>query len=253
MAVAAGAHWLDIADDPGWVLPLLADGALHESAASEERAVMTGLSSTPALSGALVRACLERVPDASLARVTLYIGNRNHKGAGAIASALGAGFGAPRPERLPVGRRNAYRFESADAALLWEELRLTAEFRVTFEWDVSNWLLAVVAPLVGARDPAARARLARVLAALAAPLSRFGSRLGCVQAKVATPRQRATAALVGQGQRLAILPCALAIEALLSGDLCARGVLRPATWLPPAELIGRLQRRGLRLVAGASN
>jgi short subunit dehydrogenase-like uncharacterized protein len=248
-AVSAGAHWLDIADDPGWLLPLLADQSLHERAAAQGLAVMPGLSSTPALSGVLVRWCLQDLPDASTGRVTLYVGNRNHKGAGAIASALGAGFGDPRPVRLPVGRRAAYRFDSADAALLREELGLAIEFRVAFEWSVSNWLMAAVAPGAGRLRPAARTRLARFLATLAAPASHLGSSVGCVQAQLASPHQRATAALVGHGQRLAVLPCALAVEALLRGEPVPRGVVRPATWLPPDQWLARLQRRGLRFVS----
>jgi NAD(P)-dependent dehydrogenase (short-subunit alcohol dehydrogenase family) len=252
-AVSAGAHWLDIADYAGWVLPLLADESLHERAAAAGLVVMPGLSSTPALSGALIRRCAERLPDARVGRVTLYIGNRNHKGAGAIASALGAGFAAPRPVRLPVGQRLAYRFDSPDAALLREELGLAVEFRVAFEWSVSNWLMASVSPLAGRLSPAGLMRLARVLAGLAAPLSRFGSDVGCVQAQVASPLQRASAALVGRGQRLAVLPCALAVEALLRGELAARGVVHPATWLAPAEWLARLERRGLKRFQATSS
>ncbi|HLH22266.1 MAG TPA: hypothetical protein VK066_07070 [Chloroflexota bacterium] len=251
-AVAAGAHWLDIADYAGWVLPLLADHALHERAGAAGLAVMPGLSSTPALSGMLIRRCAERLPEARVGRVTLYIGNRNHKGAGAIASALGAGFADPRPVRLPVGRRLAYRFDSPDAALLREELGLAAEFRVAFEWGVSNWLLATVGPLARRLGAANRIRLARALAAAAAPLSRFGSDVGCVQAQVARQREMVSAALVGCGQRLAILPCALAVEALLRGELPARGVVRSATWLSPAEWIARLEQRGLKCFEGSA-
>jgi NAD(P)-dependent dehydrogenase (short-subunit alcohol dehydrogenase family) len=251
-AVSAGAHWLDVADAPGWVLPLLVDESLHAFAAAQGLAVMPGLSSTPALSGALIRWCAEQVPDASVGRVTLYVGNRNRKGAGAIASALGAGFAGPRPVRLPVGRRPAYHFDSPDAALLWDELRLAVEFRVAFEWGVSNWLMAAIAPWAERQGLAARTRLAGVLARLAAPLSYFGSNVGCVQAQVATPWQTATAALVGRGQRLAVLPCALAVEALLVGGLRARGVVHPATWPPQVEWMGRLQRRGLQFHGLAS-
>src|SRR5207237_865572 len=72
-AVAAGAHWLDIGDDPGWVLPLLADSNLDVAARAAGLAVMPGLSTVPALSGALVRRCHERLPGGRHARVTLVI------------------------------------------------------------------------------------------------------------------------------------------------------------------------------------
>ena len=247
-AVGAGAHWLDIADDPGWVLPLLADTALDATAAAAGLCVMPGLSSVPALSGALVRWCHSRLPAASRGRITLYIGNRNRKGTGAIASALGAGFDAPRPVELPVGRRLTYRFVSPDAALLQAELGIGVEFRVAFEWGIANWLLAVLGPRGRGLSIGMRTRLAHVLATLAVPLSRFGSSLGCVQAELWDAERYARAAFVGSGQRLAVVPCALALARLLAGEPLARGVVRPATWLTPEQWVSQLGARGVRFV-----
>jgi short subunit dehydrogenase-like uncharacterized protein len=248
IVVQAGADWLDIADYAGWVLPLLDDRALHAAATAAGRRVMPGLSSVPALSGALARWCLARRPDLARGHVTLYIGNRNHKGSAAIASALAAGVADPRPVDLPVGRHLAYRFDSPDAALLRGELGLIVDFRVAFEWDLSSRLLAALGPRARRLSEPARQRLAAGLAALAAPLSRFGSPLGCVQVDLwdAAGRAHARAAYVGVGQRLAILPCALAIQALLAAEPLPSGVVSPATWLPPDEWIARLARRGLR-------
>ena len=65
----------------------LADAAARDAAL----AVMPGLSTVPAISGALARWGRERLPGAQRARVTLFIGNRNAKGAGAIASAMASG------------------------------------------------------------------------------------------------------------------------------------------------------------------
>jgi hypothetical protein len=246
--VGAGAHWLDIADDPDWVLPLLADTALDAAAAAAGLCVMPGLSSVPALSGALVRWCHTRLPGATRGRITLYIGNRNRKGTGAIASALGAGFDAPRPVELPVGRRLAYRFASPDAALLRTELGLAVEFRVAFEWSLVSVLLATIGPRGRASSVRTRTRLAQVLATAAAPLSRFGSPLGCVQAELWDGDRHARAAFVGSGQRLAVLPCALALARLLAGEPLAPGVVSPATWLAPDQWVSQLGARGLRFV-----
>src|SRR5439155_874663 len=80
-AVRAGAHWLDIADDAAWISGLLADTRL----AGASVAVGPGLSTVPALSGALVGWCRTRTPGAMHAQVTLFIGNRNAKGGGALA------------------------------------------------------------------------------------------------------------------------------------------------------------------------
>jgi short subunit dehydrogenase-like uncharacterized protein len=248
-ALGAGAHWLDIADDPGWTLPLLADAPLGARAAAAGLAVVPGLSSVPALSGALVRWCHARQPTATHARVTLFIGNRNSKGAAAIASALDSGIVAPQRVVLPLGRYLAYRFASPDAALLRAELGLTAEFRVALEWSLASRLLAALAPAARRLAAHRRERLARLLAALSAPLSHLGSIRGCVQAELWGAGGRARAALVGTGQRLAILPCALATAALLDGSLAARGLVHPATWLAPDTWVERLQARGLRFTA----
>src|SRR5438094_459743 len=51
--------------------------------------------------------------------------------------------------------------------------------------------------------------------------------------------------LQGVGQRLAILPCAQALDALLSGELAQRGVLHPTTWLSQEAWLARLRARGV--------
>jgi len=246
VAVEAGAHWLDIADDPRWLLPLLSRSALGRDAEHRGLAVAPGLSTTPSLSGALVRSCLERLPVARRAQITLFIGNRNSKGAAAIASVLGGGLTDPCPVRLPIGRRIAYRFPSADAGLLGKELGLAAEFRVAFEIPVAGGLLAGLSPYARRLSPVGRARLARLISAVAAPAGRLGSASGILQVELAAEGgQTAACALVGAGQRLPILPCALAFEGLLDGSLDGRGLIQPSTWLPPADWLHRLTARGL--------
>jgi short subunit dehydrogenase-like uncharacterized protein len=246
VVVLAGAHWTDVADDPDWVLPILDDSMLDRRARQRGRVVLTGQSCVPALSGALARAALERLPTARAAVATLYIGNRNAKGGGAIASALGSGFGTPTTVSLPIGRRQAYLFASPDAELLSRELGIEAEFRVVFQLSLANTLVAILAPLAAGLTSARRAILARTLSGLAAPLARFGSDVGYLQVEVHDTRgNRATAGLASRGQRLAIVPCAMAIEALLGGDVTERGVLSPSTWLAPAEWLRRLEARGM--------
>jgi len=247
-AVGAGAHWLDISDDPSWLLPLLAGYEGGVATAAAGLAIIPGLSSTPALSGILVRWCLQRLPLATTARITLYIGNRNPKGGAAIASVLGAGLHDPSPVDLPTGRRDAYRFPSADASLLREELGLSAEFRVAFEWRTAGRLLAGLSPLSRRLGGRRRHQLSRMLAAGAAPSGRFGSDLGCLQAELEDQDGHRVRCAVGAGgQRLAILPCAIALSALLNGELTQRGVIRPALCFSPDEWIRRLVLRGVQL------
>ncbi len=247
-AVAAGAHWLDIADAAAWVLPLLRDRPLDRTAQAANLVVIPGLSSVPALSGLLARRGLERLPGAIGGRLTLYIGNRNAKGAGAIASVLAGGLGRAVSVELPIGRRPAYRASSPDEVLL-APLGLHAEFRVAFESPLTGPLLGLFAPVARRLAPAGRIRLARALAVLSRPTGRFGSDVGCLQAELwDAGGQRVRAALLARGQRLAILPCALAIEALLAGELSAWGVLEPAGWLAPLDWAARLRDRGVELL-----
>ena len=241
LAAAAGAHWLDIGDDRTWVVSLLEDEGLHAAARRAGTAVMPGVSTVPGLSGVLARWCRARAPRATRARVVLWIGNRNAKGAAAIASALNSGFADPVRVRLPVGRVRAWRFRSPDEALFPRDLGLAAEFRVAFEWGLSSLLLASLQGVVTGE------RLSRWLSRLSAPANVFGSDAGFLQVEVFDPDESpaAAASLTGKGQRMAIVPAALALEALLSGELRDRGCVNPAAWLPPEEWIARLGRRGM--------
>lgn len=240
VAVEAGAHWLDISDHEGWVIPLLEKG--DASAREAGRTILPGLSTVPALSGVLVRWARQRLPESEKTRITLFIGNRNRKGAGSIASAFDSEFDEAVPVSLPIGRRLAYRFRSPDRALLKKELGLDAEFRVAFEWSLANWLLPRARPRAGSR--LARARF---LSRLSAPFRAFGSDVSCLQAEVFGPQGNGVAEwLLARGQRLAILPAAIALEALLAGELRGPGALSPAACFEPEEWIARLSARGIR-------
>jgi len=248
-ALRAGAHWVDIADDSGWVLPLLADASLDARARDAGLSVVPGLSTVPALSGALARWAHELLPSASNARVTLYIGNRNSKGTAAIASALAAGFRDPIRVDLPVGRRRAYKFRSPDSALFRRELGITTEFRVALEWGPAGRVIAGAGRLWARLGDSARASLARALSATALPFGRFGEEGGCVQVEEWDDEgRRVTVSILGD-QRMAILPCAFAVEDLLAGRRDVAGVRSPADWLSPVEWTKRLRGRGVHVLS----
>src|SRR5687768_9749708 len=82
-AVDAGAHWLDIADDAGWFFDLLDDKTLDARAMEKGVAVIPGLSSFPAVAGALVR----KLGAPKQVTITQQTGNANEKGTAAISSA----------------------------------------------------------------------------------------------------------------------------------------------------------------------
>ncbi|MGH9317809.1 MAG: hypothetical protein ACRD1P_11980 [Thermoanaerobaculia bacterium] len=246
IAVETGAHWLDISDDEGWILPILDSESLDAAARVAGRTILPGLSTTPALSGALVRWCRNRAPQANRARVVLWIGNHNRKGAAAIASALRSGFRDPVSVHLPTGPCRAYRFRSPDEALLRREVAMEAEFRVAFEWELTSWLIARL------QSTGSSEKLSSWLARLSMPFSRFGSDGGCLQTDVFDREGRAlvTAAFSAKGQRLAVLPAVLALQALLSGELRKHGSVSPASWLAPEEWVARLAARGLQFGSG---
>jgi Saccharopine dehydrogenase NADP binding domain len=248
-ALTAGAHWLDLADDRAWLLRLLVprDSPSDALARKRDLAIIPGLSTTPALTGALARLCKEHLPGVSGVSFTLFIGNRNAKGAAAIASLLEGGASAAGFVRTPAGRRLACRISTADAALLRRDLAIDADFGVAFEFLPAGPLICAMSPLLRRIDPALRSRIARVCSALAAPFSSIGRDTGVLQAEfIADDGRRSRLLLIGSGQRIAIAPCAIALEALIDGTMPQRGVVQPAACFPAGEWMRRLACRGLR-------
>ena len=195
-AVEAGAHWLDIADDERWFFDLLDDRSLDQLAREKNVAVIPGLSSLPAVSGALVRrlmgdrqSCLSGQAGLPVLHITLFIGNRNAKGAAAIASAAASG-----------GRV----LKSPDRELLRRELGVDAEAHVEFESALALPMLRLLG------------RWPRFAAKIAKPF-RFGTSGGAVEVRAADRVARVTS----NDQRIAILPIVFALERLegLSGCL----------------------------------
>lgn len=248
-AVRAGAHWVDISDDAEWVVPILDDPTLDAAARDAGLAVIPGLSTVPSLSGALARWGRERLPGATRARVTLFIGNRNARGAGAIASAMSSGFRRPTRVDLPFGRRHAFLGRSPDEELLRRDLGLDAEFRVVLEWGPAGVFVSGGGMLWARLGDRARSRAAGLLSSISRPFGYFGSRGGCLQVDLWEGERRMSVAALSPDQRLAILPCAMALQRLLSEEeLQERGVIHPAEWLSPDAWIAELGKRGVRIL-----
>lgn len=177
-AVSAGAHWLDIADDAGWFFELLDDEALDAAARERGVAVIPGLSSLPAISGALARKLNAKHVD-----ITLFIGNANRKGAAAMASAAN--------------------LVTPDRELLRRELGIDANVQVEFEMPIAAPMLR----LLGKLPPRPRVRLTKLLSKI--PF-RFGTSGGAVEVRSGERSERAT----GSDQRFAILPLVYALHHL---------------------------------------
>jgi hypothetical protein len=148
--------------------------------------------------------------------------------------------------RLPAGERRAWLFRSPDSELLRRDPGIEAEFRVAFEWRISNWMMA---NLQGIPDRCV-SPLAAGLSLLSAPLSRLGSDEGCLQAEVldAGGGSLAAAVFLSHGQRLAILPAAIALATLCSEKRAVAGVLGPGAWLSPEDWIDRVRGRGIQFL-----
>ena len=189
--VEAGAHWLDIADDERWFFDLLDDRELDALARERNVAVIPGLSSLPAVSGALVR----RLGVRDRVRITLFVGNRNAKGAAAIASAAASGGRVLR---------------SPDRELLRRELDIDAEAVVELESALALPMLR----LIGKRFP-------RFAATVAKPF-RFGTSGGYVEARA----DDRVARITSPDQRIAILPLVFALSRLEG----KRGCLSPSVF-----------------------
>lgn len=218
-AVEAGAHWLDIADDARWFFDLLDDPRLHALSCTRGVAVIPGLSSLPAISGALAR----RLGAPQRVEVTLFIGNANRKGAASMTSAA--------------------ELNTPDRELFRRELGIDAHVGVELELPLARPILR----LLGKLPRNARIRVAKLLARI--PL-RFGTSGGAVEVRgvvqasglpsVAGTQSRpeaCTTRVTGRDQRFAILPLVYALKHL-DGK---QGCLSPSVF-DPDELLRFVER-----------
>lgn len=210
----AGAWYVDIADARDYL----------EKLRGRPR-VLGGMSTIPALVVTLARG-LGPGP----VKAYLYMGNRNEKGAAAIASLLeGIRRGhwrARESVRFPFGKRPMYTFESADPAIA---------FKAGFDLDPINRGFVFLRELfrMGAPLPPAGAmiRLSNLFRGL-------GGGKGCLMVEV--NGRRAWVIAEPRGQRVAALPASLAARLLWTGR-----ELRPLPdTFEPGELEGALRARG---------
>ena len=69
-----------------------------------------------------------------------------------------------------------------------------------------------------------------------------------MQVELWEAERRMSMAALSDDQRLAILPCAMALQRLLQGKLRERGVIHPTEWLSPENWIAELRKRGVRIL-----
>lgn len=259
--VESPAHYVDIADDRAYVTRGRGWDARFRDAG---RAAVFGCSSLPGLSSALALRARGAYDDPPRAvRATLFIGNRNAKGAAAVqsmAQALGHAveaaqgrltvFGDPERVRLPppFGERVVRTIETPDYDLL-PGLVGAAEVRVKvgFELALTNCLFAVLASL-GVRPGRTTAAL---LAWAGGMVPATGTSGGAVQCELFWTDGRtscAAAVSTSGGQRMAVLPCVMAAHALAGGGTAVVGARWPHEVVGADALLDEIQRTGFMIV-----
>jgi saccharopine dehydrogenase-like NADP-dependent oxidoreductase len=254
--LAAGVHYVDIADDRGWFARLR---GMSDRFRSRELTAACGCSTLPGISGALALVAAEHLPEIKKARVTLFIGNANPKGTAAVESAamqLGRRFEAPQGTLIglrgrevvdlppPFGRRGVYDFDSPELDL-FPDLIGAREVRVKvgFESRMATGSLAAMSYL----GPELGVRISRAITPVARLASRFGHSGGTVKVELWSPDGERSEAWIGsdrEGQRMAALPAAFVARALHEGSLEARGTVTSYEALGARPLLERISAAG---------
>jgi len=254
--LAAGVHYVDIADDRGWFARLR---GMSERFRSAGLTAACGCSTLPGISGALALVAAERLREVRRARVTLFIGNANPKGTAAVESAaaqLGRRFEAPQGTLIglrgrevvdlppPFGPRGVHDFDSPELDL-FPDLIGAHEVRVKvgFESRMATASLAAMSWL----GPELGVPISRAILPMARLASRFGHSGGYVKVELTGPDGERSDAWIGgarEGQRMAALPAAFVARGLYEGTVEARGAVTAYEALGARPLLDRISAAG---------
>jgi hypothetical protein len=258
--LAAGCHYADIAVER-------ANLAQVRSRSEEFRrrglVAAYGCSSLPAVSGALALLAHEgRQDPPERARVTLFIGNDNPKGPAAVRSfldILGKEIAAPQGTLwgfrqgevvtlpAPFGRRRVYNFDSPEYDLFPSLLGVKAvAVKVGFELRLATYAFALLAR-IGFRPGA---RSASLISWGGGALRWLGCSGGAVMAELFYADgliSRASLLARRDGQRMAILPCALVTRELTRSQSHPVGSLTAYELLGAQQLLHEMSKRRFTL------
>ncbi len=194
--IAAGVHYIDIADSREFVCGI---GQLDAEARIAGVVVLSGASSVPALSGAVVRHLAQGIERVRAVEMAISASNRATAGPAVAAAILGQvgqplsfwcggrwqrawGWQAMRrirfaiPGVAPMGDRWLGLVDVPDLTLLPKRLpgRPAISFRAGTELSFQNWMVWLASWLVRLRLIRSLAPLARLLSRLQAPTRRLG-------------------------------------------------------------------------------
>jgi saccharopine dehydrogenase-like protein len=248
-AIAAGLHYVDLADGRDFVAGF---GALDEVARAAGVIALTGASSTPALSHAVIDRLTEGWRRIDTVEIAISPGNRNSpRGLSVIRAILSyagkpvrvfedgawterSGWGRPVRREMPeLGKRWLSLCETPDLDLVPARFapRQTAVFRAGLELLVMHLGLYLAGILVRARLLPSLVPFARPLRWMAEQMKGFGSDRGGMMVEVrgidaAGEAARSVWSLVaeaGDGPAVPTLPALAAIRALADGSLTQPG------------------------------
>ncbi len=270
-AIACGVHYLDLAEDREFVREAQRS---HEAASQAGVTLLSGVSVVPGLAALLAQSIRGDFDDVFSIRTFVAPGTRGSRGVATVRSLLG-GVGRPlhllregcetivrgwsEPEWLefppPIGWRLTYlAIENADRDVLAREFGVRrVEFKAGSEFSWLNRALAITARCRAFTGFPALDHWANPLRVCLKWLGRFGTDAGGVIVEVVgAKRERAVTrqlAIVAaeKGERIPSVLAAIAVDALLRGELAARGAVPLSSWLGAPQLFDELRSRGLHL------
>ena len=258
--VGARCHYADIADDRAYAARVR---GWDERFRAAGLTAAYGCSSLPGLSGALaLLAREEAAPPPEAVRVTLFIGNRNPKGAAAVRSAvsvLGRPVAAPQGTLRgfadrevvalppPFGRRAVYNFDGAEYDLFPRLLGVTrVVVKVGFESRAATRTFAILGRLSSGYG----GRTAGMLAGMGRVLRPVGHEGGAVLVELSWPDGSVRRASLVGDQPMAALPCVVVATALASGDRVRPGAATAYELLGHRELLQAMAACGYAVTRG---
>jgi hypothetical protein len=275
--IRAGVHYLDLSDARDFVTSIV---ELDSSARAADLTVVSGASTAPAITGAMVSHLAEGLQSIESLEITLSPGNQNPRGSATIAAILSYlgrphrvwidgewsvrhGWSGPRAARFPepIGTRTVYACEVPDLDLFPREYGAhTVRFHAGLELAVLNRSLAALGwmrrrhLLPDLRGMAPLFRRASLL------LARLGTRHGGLLVRVlgrdgagASVDRRAALIADADGPATPAAPAILLARKLLAGDGLSPGA-RPATgMLTLSELVTHLAPTGTHCMVRAED
>ena len=254
-------HYVDIADDRAYCHMVRSHG---DAFAAKRLTAAYGCSSLPGISmAAAMLAAQQRDDPPGRARVTLFIGNNNPKGQGAVASAsqlVGRVIDAPQgtlrgfrqwervPLPAPFGPRRVLNFESPDYDLLPERLGIgNVRVKVGFELSLTNWAFVSFAALA----PWAGRKILPILGRAGELVRGIGCSGGVVMSELFWPDGQTHSVAVlarEQGQRMAALPAVYVAEHLCRNSSPVAGAQTCVDLLGANELLNLLAVDGCEII-----